>query len=45
MITGIAAPADNRLQRTARDKVPRHERRAPPLEPGRVAQQTPHHNR
>ena len=26
MITGIAAPADNRLQRTVTDRVPRHDR-------------------
>jgi len=28
MITGIAAPANNRLQRTVMDKVPGHERAA-----------------
>ena len=35
MITGIAAPADNRLQRTVMHKVPRHMRQCAAAEPGR----------
>lgn len=35
MITGIAVPANNRLQRTVMDKVPRHLRQRAAAEPGR----------
>ena len=35
MISGIAAPANNRLQGTVTDKVPRHVGRRPAVEPER----------
>jgi hypothetical protein len=35
MITGIAVPANNRLQRTVMDKVPRHVGRRAAAEPER----------
>ena len=37
MITGITVPANNRLQRTVMDKVPRHEGQRAAAEPGRYA--------
>jgi hypothetical protein len=37
MITGITVPANNRLQRTVMDKVPRHKRRRAAAEPERYA--------
>ena len=40
MITGITVPANNRLQRTVMDKVPRDVRRHAAAEPGRY---TAHH--
>ena len=35
MITGITVPANNRLQRTVMNEVPKHERRRAAAEPGR----------
>ena len=35
MITGIAVPANNRLQRTVMDKVPKHIRQRAAAEPER----------
>jgi hypothetical protein len=35
MITGITVPANNRLQRTVMDKVPRHVRQRAAAEPER----------
>jgi hypothetical protein len=37
MITGITVPANNRLQRTVMDKVPRHVRQRATAEPERYA--------
>ncbi len=39
MITGITAPANDRLQRTVMDKVPRHIRQRAAAEPERYARE------